>query len=77
MDTSTHTLSTLFAQLGLPDGDDEIDAFIIEHRNLVGSIRLDKAPFWTTAQSSFLREAIEEDSDWAEVVDQLDNSLRS
>ncbi|PLX59580.1 DUF2789 domain-containing protein [Sedimenticola selenatireducens] len=76
MDTSTHTLSTLFAQLGLPNSEADTNAFIIEHRNLVGSIPLDKAPFWTTAQSSFLREAIEEDSDWAEIVDQLDNSLR-
>jgi len=77
MDTSAHTLSTLFAQLGLPNSEDDINAFIIKHCNLVGNIPLDKAPFWTTSQSSFLREAIEEDSDWAEVVDQLDNSLRN
>jgi hypothetical protein len=35
-----------------------------------------QASFWTQAQASFLREAIEEDADWAELVDQLDVMLR-
>lgn len=77
MDTSAHTLNTLFAQLGLPNSDDDINAFIKEHRSLAGSIHLDEAPFWTTSQAGFLKEAIEEDSDWAEVTDQLDNALRN
>jgi len=76
MDTSEHTLSALFAQLGLPNSDADINAFIRQHHNLEGDIRLDKAPFWTSAQAGFLKEAILEDSDWAGVVDQLDNSLR-
>ncbi|TMO82524.1 DUF2789 domain-containing protein, partial [Pseudoalteromonas ruthenica] len=28
MDTTKHTINTLFAQLGLPDSDAQIDAFI-------------------------------------------------
>lgn len=35
-----------------------------------------QASFWTQAQASFLREAIEEDADWVELVDQLDVMLR-
>ena len=76
MDTSLHTLSALFAQLGLPNSDQDINTFIRSHRNLDGDIRLDKATFWTSMQTNFLREAILEDSDWAEIVDQLDTSLR-
>ncbi len=76
MDTSFHTLNTLFAQLGLPDSDRDIDAFVHRHCNLDGDVRLDKAMFWTPAQADFLREAILEDSDWGEVVDQLDSRLR-
>ncbi|WP_121497412.1 DUF2789 family protein, partial [Pseudomonas aeruginosa] len=32
---------------------------------------LPDAPFWNPAQASFLREALAEDSDWAEQVDEL------
>ncbi|MBY4677456.1 DUF2789 domain-containing protein [Marinobacterium arenosum] len=76
MDTSHHDLSTLFAQLGLPSSDREIKNFIKKHKNLQDDIRLDQAPFWNAAQARFLQEAILEDADWAEVVDQLDTSLR-
>lgn len=76
MDTSVHDLNTLFAQLGLPNSDREINDFIREHRDLRASVRLDHAPFWTAGQADFLREAIFDDSDWAGVVDQLDSSLR-
>ncbi|MFN4236617.1 MAG: DUF2789 family protein [Vogesella sp.] len=34
------------------------------------------APYWTPAQSRFLREALQQDSDWAELVDQLNQALR-
>jgi hypothetical protein len=76
MDTSNHfEISTLFAQLGLPTDNKSITQFI-ENHHISGSIRLDEAPFWTSSQATFLREAIEEDSDWAEAVDNLDSKLR-
>lgn len=78
MDTSPHTLSTLFAQLGLPDGAADIDRFIRTHHNdLSPQTRLEQAEFWTPAQAGFLREAVAEDSDWCELVDELDAMLRT
>ena len=76
MDTSNHfTLTTLFDQLGLPSEPDQIDTFFQAHK-LSAQQRIEQADFWSDSQSSFLREAIAEDSDWAELVDQLDASLR-
>jgi len=76
MDTSFHNMNTLFSQLGLPDDDVSIKAFIREHHHLNKSVRIDKAPFWTTVQARFLREAYQDDSDWVEIVDSLDAQLR-
>ena len=75
MDLSTHTMSDLFAQLGLPNEESDIQAFIGSHRPLAGGAALADAPFWTTNQSRFLRDEILEDADWAEVVDQLNLAL--
>lgn len=76
MDTSEHNLSTLFAQLGLPSDESSIKEFIAKNKSLAESDELADAGFWNSAQSTFLREAIADDSDWAEVVDQLDALLR-
>ncbi len=76
MDTSFHTMNTLFSQLGLPDDEASIKAFILEHHHLNQNVRIDKAPFWTTVQARFLREAYQDDSDWVEIVDSLDAQLR-
>lgn len=65
------SLNTLFAQLGLPDDDSSIEQFISEHSPLSPDIPIQWAPWWTSAQASFLAEAIELDSDWAEVADEL------
>ncbi|MCY1288070.1 hypothetical protein D3C76_604060 [compost metagenome] len=70
MDTSHHTLGELFKQLGLPNGKGEIDAFLGQHRLADGQALAD-APFWNEAQAQFIREALEDDSDWAEEVDEL------
>lgn len=75
MDTSTHSLQTLFQQLGLSNNDIAMDAFFTNH-HLPRDIPLEKAAFWNAAQAQFIHEAIELDSDWAEVVDQLDAQLR-
>ena len=66
----------LFAQLGLPDDDVHIRQFLAAHKPLAGDIKLADAPFWTPAQAAFLHEALQDDSDWAEVADQLNTALR-
>jgi len=76
VDTSTHTLETLFRQLGLPCEPADIDRFVLAHRPLPGMLALHEAPFWTTAQAEFLCGAVVDDADWAEVVDQFDALLR-
>lgn len=75
MDLSTHTLNTLFAQLGLPASDEDIDQFILQHR-IEDDCPLVAAKFWTEGQAAFLQEALQDDSDWVQLVDQLDALLR-
>ena len=75
MDTSSHTLASLFLQLGLPNSPDSMDAFF-SNNHLPKEIPLEQAAFWSSGQAQFIHEAIEQDSDWAEVVDQLDAQLR-
>jgi len=75
MDTAPKTLNALFAQLGLPDDDAGMQRFIAQHR-LSPEIQLPDAQFWTPSQATFLREALEDDSDWAEISDQLNTLLR-
>ncbi|HSH87675.1 MAG TPA: DUF2789 domain-containing protein [Methylophilus sp.] len=75
MEASLHTLNNLFAQLGLPSKDEEIETFIQTHSHLAGYITLAEAPWWTPAQAAFLREEILKDADWAEVIDQLNARL--
>lgn len=70
MDTSHHDLNSLFSQLGLPDEPQAIDAFLATHRLNAGTALVD-APFWSRAQAEFLREALADDSDWAEAADEL------
>ena len=72
-----HTMSDLFAQLGLPDDPTGIDSFIHAHRPVPDNVSLEKAPFWNAGQAQFIHEALYEDSDWAELVDQLDTRLRT
>ncbi|GHG64707.1 hypothetical protein GCM10010919_11480 [Alishewanella longhuensis] len=74
MDTSQHTLSSLFAQLGLDNDAAAIQAFINEHRLPAGT-ELAQADFWSQAQSSFLQEAWRADSDWSDVIDELNKLL--
>jgi hypothetical protein len=76
MEMPLHSISNLFAQLGLPAEPAAIDSFIAAHA-LPGGVRLAEAPFWTPAQATFLREEILDDGDWAEVVDELNLRLHS
>ncbi|MFD1215054.1 MULTISPECIES: DUF2789 domain-containing protein [Microbulbifer] len=75
MDTSHHTLNDLFAQLGLSSDDGAIEDFLERH-HLSGQEELSKADFWNDGQRKFLRDAIAEDANWCEVVDELDALLR-
>ncbi len=76
MDTNPHTLNTLFEQLGLASADADIARFVADHRPLDPALDVAQAPFWNTGQAAFLREALESDAAWAEVVDELSALLR-
>lgn len=75
MQTQLHTMSNLFAQLGLPTDTSAVDSFIATHRPLGNSTALYRAPFWTAAQRDFLKEEIIGDADWAGVIDELNVRL--
>ncbi|MBB3045790.1 hypothetical protein FHR99_000026 [Litorivivens lipolytica] len=77
MEPGVHSINSLFRQLGLPDGDKEIERFILSHQPIPNGVCLQDANFWSSSQADFLREAISEDADWAEVVDELDARLHN
>lgn len=77
MNPPTHQLGDLFAQLGLASSASGMAQFLAAHSPLPLSVSLSEAPFWTAAQAAFLREALLEDSEWAEPADQLNSALRS
>lgn len=77
MERPVHNMSNLFAQLGRPDDEAAIARFIESHRPLAGGVRLHEAAFWSPAQAAFLREALLDDADWAEVADELNTNLHA
>jgi len=74
MSQNNPSLADLFKQLGLSAEQIHMERFIERHQ-LNAHADLAKAIFWTSDQKAFLQEAIEEDSDWAKVVDELANLL--
>jgi len=76
VETFDHSLASLFDQLGLDSTDQAIEGFIKRHAPLPGDLALHDADFWSASQASFIRQAKDEDADWAEIVDQLDAMLR-
>ena len=70
MDTSPHSLCTLFAQLGLASDAGSIKKFISAHR-LAGDVVIFATQFWTPSQAAFLAEELQSDSEWAEMIDEL------
>jgi hypothetical protein len=76
MQSPTHSLPSLFKQLGLENDPVSIDQFIAIHSPLKPELHLADAFFWSESQAAFLRDEILEDADWAEVVDQLNVLLR-
>lgn len=76
MESHLHSMADLFTQLGLPSDPGGIQAFIEAHRPVAAHLALPEAPFWTPAQADFLREQVQDDADWAGVIDRLDSGLR-
>lgn len=72
MEKTVHPFSELFEQLGLDSDPDSIERFIERNAPLPETMPLAEAPCWNEGQAEFLKEAVEEDADWAEVVDHLD-----
>ena len=70
------TIASLFDQLGLDSTEDGIDSFIEKNGPLSGAVELHEAKFWNTCQSSFLKQVLDEDAEWVDVVNQLDVMLR-
>lgn len=76
MDSTYHRFEELFEQLGLPSDTCSIKYFLAQNSPLDNCIRLEDAPCWTASQASFLHEKIQQDANWAGVVDQLNVALR-
>ncbi len=77
MESTVHPFSELFAQLGLANDNASIQQFIATHSPIPNDMRLEDAPFWSTAQSQLLREERRDDADWAMVVDRLNVALHA
>ncbi len=76
MDTSNHcSMKTLFEQMGMDSSIVGMNKFLREHRLFEHQV-IAQADFWTPSQAAFIVEAIAQDSDWSELVDQLDAALR-
>ena len=71
------SMTRLFDQMGLPSQPAEIQAYITRHKPLPDDIALHEASFWSSSQAEFLRSAIEDDTDWAIVIERLNGALRS
>ncbi|PMJ93415.1 DUF2789 family protein [Vibrio sp. 10N.261.55.A7] len=75
MEMHQHSITELFNQLGLGSSKIEIQDFIAEHNGMTAGQVIHEAAFWSKSQADFLKVAVEEDADWAEVVGQLDALL--
>ena len=62
--------------LGLPADASSITAFIEDHAGACQTCSLSDATIWTDSQRAFLKESINEDSDWAILAEQLTSLLR-
>lgn len=68
-------MGSLFDQLGIASDGESIRRFIESEAPIGGSVQLHEAMFWSSSQSDFLREALSDDAEWAEVVDMLNAEL--
>ena len=76
MEAPVHSMSKLFAQLGLPDDEVAVVDYITRHAPLPADIALEDAPFWTPSQQALLQSELCLDADWAGVIDELNLRLR-
>ena len=77
MNCPHHRLTDLFAQLGLASDPPSVIAFIRRHGQLPGDVRIHEAAVWNGAQRSLLREAFDQDADWAAASDELNVSMHA
>ncbi|MDO3386245.1 DUF2789 family protein [Gilvimarinus sp. SDUM040013] len=77
MEAPVRSMSALFDQLGLPSNEPDIDAYIQKHRPLSASTPLAQCALWNEGQRHFLEEALQNDADRTEFVDELDTRLRA
>ncbi|WP_299787606.1 DUF2789 domain-containing protein [uncultured Shewanella sp.] len=75
MDTTPQDLSHLFEQLGLENSEESIAEFISKYK-IPDDVLLTQAEFWNDSQRCFLKESLEEDAQWSELIDHLDTQLR-
>ncbi|MFT5312187.1 MAG: hypothetical protein ACI8Z9_000664 [Paraglaciecola sp.] len=71
MENNHTTMSDLFQQLGLASDEKSVDAFIHQHSGLAQRVHIEDAPFWSPQQAEFIANALAEDAEWAELIDQL------
>lgn len=76
MYSAIYSIHSLFNQLGLASTDEAINTFVTKNGSLPGNVKLYQAKFWNEAQKTFLQQMIDEDADWAEIVDELNAKLR-
>ena len=76
MESPHHTLSDLFAQLGLDTHPEAMQAFLLRHGPLPMTLDLSEAPFWSVSQAALIAQKLADDSDWAVIVDTLNLRLR-
>ena len=55
MQAQLHSMTNLFAQLGLPSDEAGVETFIAAHRPLKNDVALYRAPFWSDAQRASSR----------------------
>ncbi|WP_421853807.1 DUF2789 family protein [Marinomonas sp.] len=71
MDTSAHTVLGLFAQLGIGERQQDVDAFVAKHGGLSSSTKITEADFFSESQQTFLKQEWHNDSEWAAAIDEL------
>ena len=76
MEAPIHSLVSLFDQLGLDSTEQAINEFIEKNGPLSDDIELHMAGFWNASQACFLKQELDKDADWVEIVNQLDVMLR-
>ena len=69
-----HQFKELFDQLGLESTEDAINQFI-ENNALSDQEKLENAHFLNKNQKKFIKDELENDSDWCEIIDELNAAL--